>query len=307
VWGIGYHAHLLGREMYTEIFLSGNKTPMSLGSEAKWHFDDQHIRNVYNAGVTLRTGDVLQTTCVMDASSRRKQTVFGKETTDEMCWQSVAGWSEDGVVEAKCKGNLWSGALADGEPGFGIATRHPYMHAPIVLDGSNLQFGGLKIMENGKQFTCVNFNPAMCARMKTMAKCNSDLGTVREQLKGKTVMDVCCKDVCSATAGVCKDEQKCKDKTAEEMKWNEGSSPSSIVWSLKYKIQVPSCSGGHSAFTTLELDVPRRVQSNGTTTAHRAIRSANSTTRGDISSCSNTVSLCKVMAIIVVFHATVSL
>jgi dopamine beta-monooxygenase len=320
VWGISYHAHLLGREMYTEIFLSGNKTPMSLGSEAKWHFDDQRMRNVYNAGVTLRTGDVLQTTCVMDASSRETKTMFGRETTDEMCWQQVAGWSEDGAVEAECKGYLWSGALADGEPGFGIATRHPYVHAPIVLDGSSLRTGGQKIMENGTS-VCVDSNPDICAKasMTLMAqkiKCDSDLGDMNGRLEGQTVMDLCCEAVCSSTAGVCKSEQKCEDKVAA--KRNDGGSASPIIWSLKYKLQVPSCSGGHTGFMTLELDVPSSSDettkaqrattssSNETTTAQRATTMANSTSAHvESTSCSDTLSLFKVIAIVVLFHATV--
>jgi dopamine beta-monooxygenase len=303
VWGIGYHAHLLGREMYTEIFLSGNKTPMSLGSEAKWHFDDQELRNVYSAGVTLRTGDVLQTTCVMDASSRKTKTIFGRETTDEMCWQQVAGWSKDGVVEAECKGYLWSGALADGEPGFGIATRHPYIHAPIVLDGSNLLTGGLKIM--GNSTSCIDFDPNVCTKMMAQnVKCDFDLGNMHERLKGQTVMDFCCEAVCSSKAGVCKNEQRCEDKVADAAKRSEGNSASPIIWSSKYKLVVPSCSGGQTRFMTLELDVPS--SSNATTKAHRATTMASSTSANVAgTSGSDTLSFFKGMAIVVLFSAVV--
>jgi hypothetical protein len=276
---------------------------MSLGSEAKWHFDDQELRNVYSAGVTLRTGDVLQTTCVMDASSRKTKTIFGRETTDEMCWQQVAGWSKDGVVEAECKGYLWSGALADGEPGFGIATRHPYIHAPIVLDGSNLLTGGLKIM--GNSTSCIDFDPNVCTKMMAQnVKCDFDLGNMHERLKGQTVMDFCCEAVCSSKAGVCKNEQRCEDKVADAAKRSEGNSASPLIWSSKYKLVVPRCSGGHTRFMTLELDVPS--SSNATTKAHRATTMASSTSANVAgTSGSDTLSFFKGMAIVVLFSAVV--
>jgi dopamine beta-monooxygenase len=136
VLAVSYHAHLLGREMYTELQQKdGSTAPMSLGSEPKWHFDDQGWTNVYNAGVLIKTGDVIQSTCVMDTRSRTKATLMGQETTDEMCWARVLGWNPDGhEVQARCKGHMWSGELLDMEIPF-RPRQAPSLHSCIQRVG----------------------------------------------------------------------------------------------------------------------------------------------------------------------------
>lgn len=233
---------------------------MSLGSESKWHFDDQAFRNVYSANIILRTGDLMQTTCVMDTRSRSKATIVGQETSDEMCWQQVSGWSEDGsALDAKCKGYFWSGTLADGESALGIAEHHPYTHAPAVWDGSNMLTGGAQIMENGNKLDICSDNLSICDKTAMMGMfgitCGSDLGSIQKKLAGTTVMDQCCKTACEAKAGICKDFQTCKDKIAEQGQKQVASLPV-LSWAAKYTVQVPSCSDGDGPFMTLELDAP---------------------------------------------------
>lgn len=140
--GVTYHAHLLGREMYMELHQVGERA-FDLGSAFHWHFDDQSTRNIRAWNVTVSSGDRLQTTCVMDSRGRQTITVFGPETTDEMCFASLKGYSESGHrLQLSCQGSIWTGELAVNEPGLGVALRHPASSAPWRLDGTNLFTGG---------------------------------------------------------------------------------------------------------------------------------------------------------------------
>jgi len=260
VLAVNYHAHLLGREMYTEIQQTmGSTVPMSLGSESKWHFDDQGWTNVYNAGVTIRTGDVIQSTCVMDTSSRTTATVMGVETTDEMCWARIMGWSPDGhEVDARCKGHMWSGELLDMEIPFGLAKRHPYTHAPGAWDASNPLTAGTQVIKDGKKFCGDN---SLCVHVKNMLKtadqCTFDLGVLHSALAGSNVMEFCCKSVCETNngeKGMCSDHQTCKNALGE----NEGIANDRLPVASSeqtYKLRVPACSHEADGFMNLELNV----------------------------------------------------
>jgi len=81
---VSFHAHLLGREMYLELYRNGKMQPVF--SESTWHFDDQYVYNIEAREQKLYNGDVLSTTCVYDSRERTETTVIGTETTDEMCW-----------------------------------------------------------------------------------------------------------------------------------------------------------------------------------------------------------------------------
>jgi hypothetical protein len=149
--GVAYHAHLLGREMYAEYWPAGEEDPIDLASAPVWHFDDQSQRNIINWNISLRTGDRLQTTCVMDSSGRSASTQFNEETTDEMCWAKFAGWpSTTNGVDGSCTGSVWSGILAPQEPGFGISARHPEAQARNVWDGTSLVTAGSALRLQGR-------------------------------------------------------------------------------------------------------------------------------------------------------------
>jgi hypothetical protein len=60
VW---YHAHLLGREMYTELY-PAKQAGTTIWQEPRWHFDDQYSVDLHARHVTLRNGDLVQSTCV---------------------------------------------------------------------------------------------------------------------------------------------------------------------------------------------------------------------------------------------------
>jgi hypothetical protein len=124
---VGFHAHLLGREMYSTLFRPEGE--IDLGSASTWHFDDQGSTSLLHRNLHFQSGDVVQATCVFDSTGRNTDTVIGYETTDEMCWQYFITWP--GNVKARCAADdiLWMGELAPGEPVTHIATEHPYTEA----------------------------------------------------------------------------------------------------------------------------------------------------------------------------------
>jgi len=141
IFGVGYHAHLLGREMYSELTpVHDSKTSIDIGSAPIWHFDDQGMKNVLNSNFTLQTGDTLQTSCIFDSTSRANDTVMNSETTDEMCWAGFHTWPGD--TRVSCQGPIWLGELDEGESGFGLAMRHPVRNATYIFDGRSAVTGG---------------------------------------------------------------------------------------------------------------------------------------------------------------------
>lgn len=133
-----FHAHLLGIEAYSERIRDGVSTP--LVEDNVWHFDDQYANILYPKNITLKTGDVLQSTCVFNSQARANATVIGAETTDEMCWSSYA--FAQGGLRATCIGDVWTGSLNNTEPGLGLGMRHAVTQADSVFDGSDVMTGG---------------------------------------------------------------------------------------------------------------------------------------------------------------------
>jgi len=94
---IQYHAHLLGREMYTTLIRGGGADDeeepetMDLQSREFWIFDNQETipfefeNDAIQRGTEVRPGDKLQATCVYDSSYRTEPTNFYLSTYDEMC------------------------------------------------------------------------------------------------------------------------------------------------------------------------------------------------------------------------------
>lgn len=114
--GINYHAHLLGREMYTTLLREENETVLSVQKSAQtapnsptmavkdlkssefWIYDFQEtIPLDYEdfgevdgttdilRGTEIRPGDKIQATCVYDSTNREEATRFSLSTYDEMC------------------------------------------------------------------------------------------------------------------------------------------------------------------------------------------------------------------------------
>jgi len=227
--GVGYHAHLLGREMYTEYWPVGEEVSFDLASARVWHFDDQGQRIILNWNVSLRSGDRLQTTCVMDSSGRSDNTIFGRETTDEMCWAQFSGWpSTPNGIESVCTGSVWSGMFADNEPGFSIATRHPEAEARDVWDGTDLTTAGGPLRLQGRPPVviedCDDANARICAVLTGFLanepnfSCTAPLSDVQAVIEmfgsrpmssamlGSSMLDVCCTTACM---GLCAEEPQC--------------------------------------------------------------------------------------------------
>jgi len=115
--GINYHAHLLGREMYTTLLREENENLISVQKSAPnspinptttsvtdlkssefWIYDFQETipldyndyvsadgTNEIMRGTEIRPGDRIQATCVYDSTNREKDTIFSLATYDEMC------------------------------------------------------------------------------------------------------------------------------------------------------------------------------------------------------------------------------
>merc|ERR1712159_470683 len=106
-----YHAHLLGREMYTTLLRgeeattndtttavqkqleltteesSSNIVATDLESRPFWIYDFQETipLDVETRGTEIRPGDKIQVSCIYDSNYRDSPTNFGLSTYDEMC------------------------------------------------------------------------------------------------------------------------------------------------------------------------------------------------------------------------------
>ena len=89
--------------------------------------------------LTLHTGDVIQSTCVFDSTTRNTQTIIGAKTLDEMCWSGFSGWP--GKTQVTCNGYVWSGELSRLAKVAGFYAAHPEWTAKsdggIVLSGGS--------------------------------------------------------------------------------------------------------------------------------------------------------------------------
>jgi hypothetical protein len=126
---VGFHAHLLGREMYlhrisrdAEGHAHYNTT---IWEERHWYFDDQYNRNLLSRNITLKSGDELQGTCVMDSTARETPTRFGLETMNEMCWVNAYFYPGGAGNVLECRGPKWTGTLEEGEMASEIPDKHP--------------------------------------------------------------------------------------------------------------------------------------------------------------------------------------
>ena len=126
IQGVGFHAHLLGREMYSELWRDGKQ--VDLQSEESWYFDDQYDKDISSRGLRLKNGDMLQSTCVYDSSERDKDTYFGPETSDEMCWVTLVYLPYQRSIA--CDGASWNGVLRDGDDPRLIPLTHPHPDQP---------------------------------------------------------------------------------------------------------------------------------------------------------------------------------
>jgi hypothetical protein len=203
-----FHAHLLGREMYSEL-TPANEASADLASAPIWHFDDQVARNILDQNITLKSGDHVQTTCIFDSTARSETTVMGQETIDEMCWAAFKGWPRS--ADPKCNGSIWTGELSEDEQGFGLGSRHPVQEATSIWDGMELTTGGKFIgpvsgpsCGNAARLTatqCNNLVNFVAGSTELEHKCDGDLSKMVPPrfialLTGRTILEICCAEAC---------------------------------------------------------------------------------------------------------------
>jgi len=203
---IGYHAHLLGRQMVAEFTSHTSGETIELGSEKHWHFDDQFARNLEPKNYTWETGDHIQSTCIFDSTGRTEPTQINLETSDEMCWNQYRYYPYDRTL--KCSGHVWTGDLSPTEELLGIAARHPEAASSMILDGTQKQTGGKPIKMTMGACTDAalpgNMNCPMLTGFLRMQ--GHACGDPWSEDYPVNVMQVCCTAVCESW---CADEEAC--------------------------------------------------------------------------------------------------
>jgi len=137
---VGYHAHLLGREMYAQVTYK-NGTVIDL-SRPNWHFDDQSKENLLPRHMTVESGDHIQSTCVFDSRGRATDTVIGLNTFDEMCWSTITFWPPHQV---SCEGHAWQGTFNDTEDARQVQNTHPECSSSSVWSMASVSTGGMPV------------------------------------------------------------------------------------------------------------------------------------------------------------------
>jgi len=219
---IDFHAHLLGAEMYADRVRGNDR--LSLAVETPWYFDDQYDHVVYAKNYTVKTGDILQTSCIFDSSKREKYTMVGLETIDEMCWASFK--FAKGGLRGRCDGQIWTGELNDIESGVGLQSKHPLVSADGVWSGTDIKTGGDLVRSTGIE-VCAD-HPLIkqyCPMIVTMVPkanvtCKKTFGKLAKetkvamlginQLKNVMPLQACCSWFCKQ---VCPGDQVCQPPT----------------------------------------------------------------------------------------------
>eukprot|EP00930_Biecheleria_cincta_P014987 TRINITY_DN12658_c0_g1_i8.p1 TRINITY_DN12658_c0_g1~~TRINITY_DN12658_c0_g1_i8.p1 ORF type:complete len:815 (-),score=130.99 TRINITY_DN12658_c0_g1_i8:80-2524(-) len=143
-----YHAHLLGVAMYQT--LTRNNQTWDLGSQSRWHYDDQAIFPMMAAKMTVQDGDLIQGTCIYNSMGRDTSTPMGLNTVDEMCFTQVnveRPTNEEGAFF--CLGDIWSGDLGSDDDPRKIAQLHPLANATDKWYGTDDGFALGRVGENG--------------------------------------------------------------------------------------------------------------------------------------------------------------
>jgi len=216
---INFHGHLLGVEMYAERIRDNKR--LTLAADSIWHFDDQFAEHMYLKHITIKDGDVIQSTCVFNSHVRNTATVVGLETTDEMCWNTF--FFTQGGFKSNCSGQIWTGLLAEQESGLGLELRHPVGEADMVWTGAELGTGGdLVSAKSPIEQACsdrAEFQkgcPGIAARVsKQMSSCDMTLKQLNIPIPDPRTgmilpLGVCCSAFCGK---VCPDHPSCKGQT----------------------------------------------------------------------------------------------
>merc|ERR1711935_57863 len=160
---VDYHAHLLGREMYTTLLRGEEESntnttlaiernaPMintiatDLESREFWIFDNQEIIpldfNVFQndeimRGTEIKVGDRIQATCVFDSTYRTEPTRFYLSTYDEMCFNSIH-------LTFETPASLMNGGEIDAKSSLDLATEIHLMSFSCADDADGDVYSGI--------------------------------------------------------------------------------------------------------------------------------------------------------------------
>ena len=126
LYQVGWHAHLIGTEMYLDMWKGGfdaSKHGEPILSDPRWWFDDQYFATLKHRNIKIKNGDYIVNTCVYNSTSRTADTRIGLETIDEMCWSQITYYPAQ--PGAKCREGYYTGDLEIGEDAHQIAVNHP--------------------------------------------------------------------------------------------------------------------------------------------------------------------------------------
>jgi hypothetical protein len=163
ITGVTYHAHLLGREMYTTLLRDEEEpntnttlaiernAPMTntiatdLESREFWIFDNQETIpfdfNVFQndeimRGTEIKAGDRIQATCVFDSTYRTDPTRFYLSTYDEMCITSTH-------ITFETPASSMNGGEIDAESALDLATEIHLMSFTCADDADGDVYSGI--------------------------------------------------------------------------------------------------------------------------------------------------------------------
>ena len=142
VSGLFYHAHLLGKEMYTELFTQNFTKRTDIHAADSWIFDDQSILKI--SDTVIKNGDYIQSSCLYDSRERSDMTIIGPETTDEMCWAFLYFYPVQQKIRcARHSSFIWTGDLKREEKGSDVVDNYPvpalqHLRPPSTTKGFKL-------------------------------------------------------------------------------------------------------------------------------------------------------------------------
>jgi len=158
---IHYHAHLLGREMYTTLLRGEEESNTTLAIERNapmintiatdlesrefWIFDNQETIpldfNVFQndeimRGMEIKAGDRIQATCVFDSTYRTEPTRFYLSTYEEMCITNTH-------VTFETPASLMNGGEIDAKSSLDLATEIHLMSFSCADDADGAVYSGI--------------------------------------------------------------------------------------------------------------------------------------------------------------------
>ncbi|KAK3605265.1 hypothetical protein CHS0354_037666 [Potamilus streckersoni] len=94
------HMHYLGKQQRIELLRNGSKV-QDVTFDERYSYDTPVVHRHDNP-IEVRPGDELKTTCVFKSTSRYKTTIFGEDTSKEMCLGFITYYPKGNFPNPKC-------------------------------------------------------------------------------------------------------------------------------------------------------------------------------------------------------------